>query len=193
MALQSSDESIPEAARVLSAIKAMARPKKSDSVLDIGGGTGLIAEYFARDVQRVVVLDPSKKMLALIKSGKIERVLGFAREMKFKDNSFDIVYCVDAMHHFTNGYGKKDWQEVLDASISEMLRVLKKDGTLVIIEFDTEKPLGKFLAFFENKIMRWKSCFWTKGEFRALFKKHPVIVSISELDSYCYIVKIVKR
>ncbi len=120
-----------------SAIKAITRPKKSDSVLDVGGGTGLIAEYFARDVQRVVVLDPSKKMLALIKSGKIERVLGFAREMKFKDNSFDIVYCVDAMHHFTNGYAEKDRQEVLDASISEMLRALKKEGALVIIEFDT--------------------------------------------------------
>jgi len=175
-----------------SAIKATARPKKSDSVLDVGGGTGLIAEHFLRDSKRVVVLDPSEKMLERINSDKIEKVRGFAREMKFKDASFDIVYCVDAMHHFTNGYDKKEWPEVLDASIAEMLRVLKKDGKLVIIEFDTEKPLGKFLAFFENIIMRWGSCFWTRDEFRALFKKYPIKIEVSDLDTSTYIAKVRK-
>ncbi|VVB59211.1 Ubiquinone/menaquinone biosynthesis C-methyltransferase UbiE [uncultured archaeon] len=174
-------------------IKSISNPKKSDSVLDVGGGTGLVAEYFVHDVKRVVVLDPSRKMLEKIKSDKIERVHGFAQNIEFAADTFDIVYCVDAMHHFTNSYKKEDWKKTIAQCIKEMLRVLKKGGTLVIIEFDTEKPVGRFIEFFENKIMRWGSCFWTREEFRELFKKYSVDVRISDLGSYTYVVKIIKK
>ncbi len=172
------------------AIKSLARPKKSDSILDIGGGTGLIAEYFVHDVKRVVVLDPSRKMLAKIKSAKIKKIVGVTQDIKFSDNTFDIVYSVDAFHHFCNGYDKKKWRKITEQCIKEMLRVLKKGGTLIIIEFDIEKPLGKLVEFFENKIMRWGSCFWTRKEFGGLFRSYPVDVRISGLGGYGYIAKI---
>ena len=87
-------------------IKFVAKLKKSDVVLDIGGGTGLIASFISDDVKKIIVLDPSKKMMAKSKSDKIEKVYGTVQEMKFKDSTFDVVYCVDTFHHFTNGYKK---------------------------------------------------------------------------------------
>ena len=161
------------------------------SVLDVGGGSGLIAQYIVEDANRTVVLDPSKGMLKKIKSDKIERVHGVAQKIPFPNNSFDVVCCVDSFHHFTNGYKKEQYKATTKLCIKELLRVLKKDGALMIVEFDIEKSGGKLAKLFEDK-MRWGSNFYSKDQFKALFGK-DVKVEIQEIDTICYIAKISKK
>lgn len=174
-------------------IYSIAETKASDTVLDVGGGTGTIANYFSHGVKSITVLDPSKKMLAKIQSEKIGKVAGAAQQIPFNDNAFDLVYCVDSFHHFTNGYKKQGWREITDVCIRELLRVLKRDGTLVVIEHDTGKFRGGFMRFFENTIMRWGSSFYLPGEFEELFKKYRVDVNIFDLDTRCYVAKVTKK
>ena len=171
-------------------IKFVAKLKKSDVVLDIGGGTGLIANFISDHVKRIIVLDPSKKMMAKSKSDKIEKVYGTVQEIKFKDSTFDVVYCVDTFHHFTNGHKKKDFDNVFHDSIKEMLRVLKKNGVLVIIDFDTEKIRGRMMDFFEKWFFRGESKFNSCDELRNLFDNFKVRVEVFDLDNSCYIAKI---
>ena len=173
-------------------IKFVAKLEKSDVVLDIGGGTGLIASFISDDVKRIIVLDPSKKMMAKSKSDKIEKVYGTVQEMKFKDSTFDVVYCVDTFHHFTNGHKKKDFDNVFHDSIKEMLRVLKKNGFLVIIDFDTGKFRGKMMDLFEKLFFRGGSKFNSRDELSNLFDDFKVMVEFFDLDNSCYIAKISK-
>ena len=42
-------------------IKFVANLKKSDVVLDVGGGTGLIASFISDSVKKISIIDPSKK------------------------------------------------------------------------------------------------------------------------------------
>ena len=173
-------------------IKFVAKLKKSDVVLDIGGGTGLIASFISDDVKRIIVLDPSKKMMAKSKSNKIEKVYGTVQVMKFKDSTFDVVYCVDSFHHFTNGHKKKDFDNVFHNSIKEMRRVLKKNGVLVIIDFDIGKFRGKMMDLFEKLFFRGGSKFNSCDELRNLFDDFKVRVKFFDLDNSCYIAKILK-
>ena len=172
-------------------IKFVAKLKKSDVVLDIGGGTGLIASFISDSVKKISIIDPSKKMMDKSKSDKIEKVYGTVQEMKFKDSTFDVVYCVDTFHHFTNGHKKKDFDNVFHDSIKEMLRVLKKNGVLVIIDFDTEKFRGRMMDFFEKWFFRGESKFNSCDELRNLFDNFKVRVEVFDLDNSCYIAKIV--
>lgn len=176
-----------------SKIKSLSGVKKSALVLDVGGGTGLIAELFVGDVQKVTVLDPSEKMLSKIKSGKIERCVGDAQKIPFDNETFDLVYCVDSLHHFTNGLKKEEYSFVIDKGVKEMLRVLKKDGSLIVVEFDIETFWGKFPVFLENCLMRWGSKFFYKEELKALFEKKNCKVKISDLDYLCYVAKVTRK
>ena len=171
-------------------IKFVANLKKSDVVLDIGGGTGLIASFISDYVKKIIVLDPSKKMMAKSKSNKIEKVYGTVQGMKFKDSTFDVIYCVDSFHHFTNGHKEKNFDKVFHDSIKEMLRVLKNNGVLVIIDFDTEKFRGKMMNLFEKWFFRGDSKFNSRDELSNLFDDFKVRVEFFDLDNSCYIAKI---
>ena len=57
-------------------IKFVAKLKKSDVVLDIGGGTGLIASFISESVKKISIIDPSKKKMDKSKSDKIQKVYG---------------------------------------------------------------------------------------------------------------------
>ena len=173
-------------------IKFVAKLKKSDVVLDIGGGTGLIASFISDSVRKISIIDPSKKMMDKSKSDKIEKVYGTVQNMKFEDSTFDVVYCVDTFHHFTNGYKKSDFDNIFHDSIKEMLRVLKKNGVLVIIDFDTEKFRGRIINLFEKLFFMGSSKFNSRDELRDLFNNFKVRIEFFDLDNSCYIAKILK-
>ena len=163
--------------------------QKGDHVLEVGGGTGLVAQELCKEAD-ITILDPSSKMLEKVKLSEITKKIGIAQDIPFENNMFDVVYCVDAFHHFTNGKPKKEWDEVANSCITEMLRVLKKEGTLIIIEFDTTQFGGKFWNFVENKVMKWGSYFLSAKELKKLFEGFDVMIEISQVDASCYAAKI---
>jgi demethylmenaquinone methyltransferase/2-methoxy-6-polyprenyl-1,4-benzoquinol methylase len=111
----------------------IAKSTKPESILDIATGTGDMAIMFAKtDASKIVGLDISAGMLEVAKT-KVRKAnlentvaleLGDAEHLPFEDNSFDVVSVT---------YGIRNFED-LELGLSEILRVLSPNGTLVILE-----------------------------------------------------------
>ena len=108
-------------------------PKKPESILDIATGTGDLAlALTATKASRIVGLDISAGMLSVGKNkvklenleNTIEMVIGDSEALTYDDNSFDAVTVAFGVRNFEN----------LELGLSELFRVLKPGGTLVILE-----------------------------------------------------------
>ena len=102
-----------------------ASPAGTDIVLEVAAGTCACGRAFAPMVHTVVCLDATAPMLQVGKQDAAENhldnmvfVKGYAEELPFLDNSFDIVLSRLAFHHFTD----------TDSVFREMVRVLKPGG-----------------------------------------------------------------
>ena len=108
-------------------------PKKPESILDIATGTGDLAlALTATRASRIVGLDISAGMLSVGKykvkmenlENTIEMVIGDSEALTYDDNSFDAVTVAFGVRNFEN----------LELGLSELFRVLKPGGTLVVLE-----------------------------------------------------------
>ncbi|MFH1593984.1 MAG: class I SAM-dependent methyltransferase [Candidatus Omnitrophota bacterium] len=118
------------------------RKNKPVRILDVGAGTGLVAKAISGYDCYFVCVDISYEMLNAIRSdanSKSETLFAVsdAEEMPFKRDSFDIITCNAAMHHFPS----------ISAFARELDRVLVAGGTLIIgfesnRRFWTTKPLS---------------------------------------------------
>ncbi len=104
-----------------------------DAILDVATGTGDIAILMAKTgASKIVGLDISTGMLEIGKqkvdvkglSGQIRMVVGDSENLPFEDGTFDAV---------TVGFGIRNF-ETLEKGLSEILRVLRPGGLLVILE-----------------------------------------------------------
>ena len=179
--------------RFANEIRDVSNLDRLSKVLDVGGGTGLVAEYLVDDVESIIIIDPSEDMMSRIKSDKINKVRGFVQDIKFSDESFDVIYCVDAFHHFVNGHNENDYESIFDKCIRQLLRVLKNSGKIIIIDIDKDRFGGKFIEFFENNIMRWGSRFYSPNELKDLFSKYGTNTNIVSSCGSFYTLCITKR
>ena len=127
------------------------KPKK---ILDIATGTGDFAIAALRlNPDAVVGLDLSEGMLNVGKekmkkkghADKISMVLGDSENLPFEDGEFDAL---------TVGFGVRNFED-LEKGLSEMLRVVRKDGKLVILEFSKPKkfPIKQSFSFYSKYII----------------------------------------
>jgi ubiquinone/menaquinone biosynthesis C-methylase UbiE len=104
-----------------------------DDVLDVGCGPGYLTKRLVRAVGaegRLAGIDPSPEAIAYAKRGvpgKVDLRVAVAERLPYPDRSFDVVYCVLALHHI-------EPSQRLSA-LREMGRVLRADGTLLVAEF----------------------------------------------------------
>ena len=98
-------------------------------VLDVAAGTGTSAAAYAAAGAQVVALDFSEGMLAKGRQRypDIEFVQADATDMPCEDNSFDAA---------TISYGLRNIEDP-QAALTEMLRVVKPGGQLLVCEFST--------------------------------------------------------
>lgn len=120
--------------------------RSGNSVLDIAGGTGDLAEKFSQlvgDSGRVVLADINASMLRvgrdrLLDTGvqaNLEFVQADAQYLPFPDDSFDCITIAFGLRNVTDK----------DLALRAMLRVLKPGGRLLVLEFSkpTHPLLGK--------------------------------------------------
>ena len=130
------------------------RPLKPETILDVATGTGDVAIMAYRQLkpQKIVGIDISSGMLAIgiqkIKKlglqESIELVTGDSETIMYADKSFDGV---------TVAFGVRNFEH-LEQGLTEILRVLKPGGKLVILEFSQPKlPLIKQFYKFYLKIV----------------------------------------
>ncbi|MBL7055161.1 class I SAM-dependent methyltransferase [Candidatus Woesearchaeota archaeon] len=85
-----------EQLKKLAVIKKNIEIKNSDLLLDVGCGTGISSQFNCK----VIGIDPSIGLLRLNK--KRNKILAKAENLPFKNNAFDIVVSVTALHNFDN-------------------------------------------------------------------------------------------
>ena len=130
----------------------LCRFKTHDFVLDLASGTGDLAESIACKIgsDRVVLADINEKMLRIGRNRMLNT--GFnplvvrcdAEEIPFGKNCFDCVIV---------GFGVRNMTRK-DKALSEIFRILKPGGQIIILEFaEIWKPLKPFYDFYSFTIL----------------------------------------
>jgi len=106
-------------------------PKKDWVALDVATGAGHTAAIFAPHVAKVVASDLTPQMLEQASKlaaekglGNMETAIADAEALPFLDQSFDLVTCRIAPHHFPS----------IAAFLGEAHRVLKPGGTFALVD-----------------------------------------------------------
>ena len=118
-------------------------------VLDVACGTGDMAVELLRQGCSVTGVDLSEEMMAIAKR-KVESgewKVADAEHLPFADRSFDAVTCAFGVRNFVH----------LEQGLSEMLRVLKPGGRMVILELATpDSPLVRPLYnLYTRHVIPW--------------------------------------
>lgn len=128
-------------------------------LLDLAGGTGRVSFHFAGPNTNILVCDINRSMLKQVKHKKgLLPLQADSAQLPFPSDTFDGILLVDALHHFLKPQN----------AVSEMLRVLKPGGRLLIEEQDINRVFIKIVRISE-KMVGLHSHFLTAKEMSALF------------------------
>lgn len=127
-----------------------------DIVLDVACGTGDFSmEALKHGVKKVIGADISENMLTVAREKAKERKLteqldfryGDSENLEFPDNTFDAV---------TVAFGVRNFEH-LEKGLTEMYRVLKPGGKVVILEFSTPErfPMKQLYRFYFKRVLPW--------------------------------------
>lgn len=137
----------------------IARLPATGTLLDAGGGTGRIATALRSYVNKAIVVDLSFGMLKqAIQKNDLDCVCAPSERLPFDDNTFERVIMVDAFHHIIDQ----------KSTTSELWRVLKPAGRLVIEEPDIRNAVVKLIAVIE-KLALMRSHFISPPRIAQLF------------------------
>jgi SAM-dependent methyltransferase len=129
-------------------ITMLIRKKHSPRLLEIGGGCGTEALWFALRGARVLAIDVNEERLAVARMRKeiIERGIGRQLDIEFRfcplfdldaPNAFDLIWMEQAFHHV----------EPRDQIYSTVARLLAPEGHVVISEANGWNPLLQLVLF----------------------------------------------
>jgi ubiquinone/menaquinone biosynthesis C-methylase UbiE len=93
-------------------------------ILDVESGWGEFV-FEASKVADCTGIEPDQNLIKISRllSKKLKIIKGFGEDLPFKDNIFDIVTCFSVLEHVNN----------LEKTISELVRVCKKGGSIYIV------------------------------------------------------------
>jgi len=110
-------------------------------LLDIGCGTGELANRLARRGWHVVGLDLCESMLHRARfklngyAGTIRLTVGDSEHVPCADKTFDVVTCANSFHHYPHH----------EAVVREMYRVLKPGGQLLLLDGWPDQFIGRIV------------------------------------------------
>ncbi len=118
----------------------------SAAILDLATGTGDLAIAMAKSLPESTILgaDPSQGMLDVARSkvdslglgGQISLAVESAESLSLESESYDAVTAAFGVRNFTD----------LEGGLSEMIRVTRRGGVVVVLEFSTPpNPLFRWL------------------------------------------------
>jgi len=107
--------------------------------LDAGCGYGVYSVMLSQKGYSIVALDVSAGMLKKAKNSVEEGNLSFVRgsitHLPLREDLFDLILCLDTLHHFTDSF--------LDKALGEFRRTIKNSGALIT---DIRNPLNPAIS-----------------------------------------------
>jgi ubiquinone/menaquinone biosynthesis C-methylase UbiE len=136
-------------------LEGLIQDQNAELVLEAGCGTGHWLDGLSRPAQRVVGLDFSAGMLAQARqqNNTLDLIQGRAEELPFPAGLFDLVFCVNAIHHFQR---QNDF-------IGQARRVLRPGGALAVLGMDPHNHRKDWYVYeyfdgtFETDLARFPS------------------------------------
>ncbi|MFQ5976377.1 MAG: class I SAM-dependent methyltransferase [Candidatus Hydrothermarchaeales archaeon] len=104
-------------------------------VLDLGAGAGFLEEY----IPWAIALDVD---LLNLKKTKAFKVLADGGNLPFKQEGFDLIFCIDTLH--------------LLKGDKEIRRVLSSDGKAVVSLFCNEYNIGEKFKALKRRFRNWR-------------------------------------
>ena len=131
----------------------VANAKSGDAVLDIAGGTGDMAQAFAKQVGPKGTVVHTDINLAMLRQGRdslldegllLPTTVCDAEALPFPDASFNVVCVSFGLRNMTHK----------DIALAEMARVLKPGGKLLVLEFSkVAQPLSKVYDWYSFEVL----------------------------------------
>jgi ubiquinone/menaquinone biosynthesis C-methylase UbiE len=166
--------------RRVEALRRLSRQLRADRILEVGCGTAYWLAQMDAGSQELHGVDASVGMLrrAQGRDVRINPVRGYARCLPFGGRSFDLVYCVNALHHF----------ERPQTFIREAFRVLRSGAALAVMGTDPHGCRDSWYVYdcfpgtYENDLGRfpcWESVSaWMAGAgFRSVALEEVELIS----------------
>jgi len=102
--------------------------KPEEKIIDVGGGTGLIAKVLRSKNQNddIMVIDLAWSMLQKVKDPTLSVAQGDVTAFPLKDETFTLAILVNTVHHI--------YETKQQVALREVFRILKKQGRIFIIE-----------------------------------------------------------
>lgn len=107
-------------------------PKYGETIVDLAGGTGDLANVFCKHGAKAIVCDPCVGMMSATNHTKtaIEWVAGYGETLPFADQSVDALSIAFGLRNTSNP----------KQALAEIQRVLKPGGRFLCLEFSTAAP-----------------------------------------------------
>jgi ubiquinone/menaquinone biosynthesis C-methylase UbiE len=110
------------------------------AVLVIGCGSSPLITHFSDAVG--IDMDPGKIEFMKRKAPRQKFLVMDARDLKFEDNRFDLIFCLEVIEHIRG----------CDKVMSEIRRVLRSRGKVIISTPDNGKILWRVIQPFYNRL-----------------------------------------
>ena len=138
-------------------------PQKSfDSILEVGIGTGAVANKVSEIIGPLTGIDISKEMIAKINHPGITPIVANAHNLPFEDSSFELIYMRNVIHYIDD--------PVL--AFSEIYRCLKPNGCFL---FSQVVPPDDSISEEYDWLIGRDIHYPTQGEIIQLFSKYSSI------------------
>lgn len=119
-------------------LRELARDVRGLRALEVGAGTGHWLALLGEDGVEAVGLEPSREMIQRAQAqGNTRLVRGTATALPFAAQSLDLVYCVNAFHHFPEPR----------RFLAEAKRCLAPQGVLAVIGMDPHAGVDRWSIY----------------------------------------------
>jgi SAM-dependent methyltransferase len=105
------------------------------AALDVGCGTGVLAQRLADAGYAMTGVDPSEGMLDVLRARttRVKAVHGSGPALPFADASFDLVFTVAVLHHVAE-------PDEVRRTLAEMVRVTRPGGMILVWDHNPRNP-----------------------------------------------------
>jgi SAM-dependent methyltransferase len=121
------------------ALRQMVENSRAGRVLEVGCGTGHWLETLAPVSTSLFGLDPSGGMLRQARAKQIPACFsqGYGEQLPFAEAVFEVVFCVNALHHFAAPH----------TFIADAVRVLGSGGRLAVVGGDPHRDREQWYVY----------------------------------------------